>query len=353
MRRAAVLEAIASGWSRRQRARHADADLIRLGLFVLVALLAAMTLSPRHFFSAANFESMAFTLPELGLLSLAMMLAMFSGGIDLSVVAIANLSGILAAQILVRSGAFPLAATLGAACLGLAGGAMAGAFNGLLISSLRIPPILATLGSMQLLTGLATVLTGGAAVYGFPEPFLALGNETLLGIPIPFLIFAAVAVAVAILLGHTTFGLRLRLVGSSRSVAFYSGLRLEKVLFSSYVVGGLLAGMTGLLMAARAASAKADYGTSYLLQAILLVVLGGVRPSGGVGRVPGVLLALAALQIVASLFNVLRLGNFAKEFAWGLLLLVVMITNTVLDRRAARRPATTSVTNAQNKEKTP
>jgi simple sugar transport system permease protein len=301
-------------------------------VFVTMSLLI-----PGKFLSAANFQSMAFQFPELALLSFAMLLAMLSGGIDLSVVAIANLCGILAAMIL--TGAFAggeppggtalvLAVVVAVAC-----GAGCGSLNGLLISRLEVSPILATLGTMQIFAGAGLVLTGGRAVHGFPESFLALGNGSPWGVPAPFLFFAAAAALVWLLSSRTALGIQMRLLGTNPTAAVFSGIQANRVLFRTYLMTGVLAAVTGLLMIARTNSAKADYGSSYLLQAILVAVLGGVNPAGGFGHVRGVCVAVLALQFLSSGFSMLHFSNFAKEFVWGGFLLLFMMMNQISKRR--------------------
>lgn len=287
-------------------------------------------LNPDKFLTARNLTSMGFQFPELGLFALAIMLSLITGGIDLSVVSTANLAGILAALILTRvplemaspgQTALPILLAISVA---LATGALCGLVNGILITRLRVTPILATLGTMQLFMGLALVITRGPAVSGFPDAFLAIGNGAWAGIPAPLWLFLMAAGAVALLLGRTVFGMRAYLLGESEKAARFAGIPIPSVLLRTYVTCGLLAGTAGLLMIARTNSAKADYGTSYLLQAVLVAVLGGVHPNGGKGRVRGVVLALLSLQFLSSGFSLLRFSQFTKEFAWGALLLLVM-----------------------------
>ena len=314
-----------------------DVWLVALTVLVFVTMC---VLSPGKFLSAANIQSMAFQFPELALLSFAMLLAMLSGGIDLSIVAVANLSGILAAMILTGEfgGAGVTAGPATSMVLAIAGavacGAACGSFNGLLISRLEISPILATLGTMQLFMGAGLVITGGRAIHGFPEPFLALGNGRLLGVPLPFLFFAAAAVWLWLLSSRTALGIQMRLLGTNPAAAMFSGIRVRRVLYRTYLVTGILAAVTGLLMIARTNSAKADYGSSYLLQSILVAVLGGVNPAGGFGKVRGVSVAVLALQFLASGFNMLRFSNFAKEFVWGAFLLLIMVINHLSRHRS-------------------
>jgi simple sugar transport system permease protein len=313
-------------------------------LLVIVALVfVTMTLlNPGRFLSAINVESMAFQFPELGILTLGMLLAMITGGIDLSVVGIANLAGIFVALIFTKlmppeaSGA-ALAGWMALALVAaLLAGAAAGALNSFLVATVGIPPILATLGTMQLFTGAAIVITQGYAVVGYPEAFLGLGNGSLGFVPIPFLIFAASALFVHLLLSRTALGLQLLMTGTNLKAAVFSGLETKRLLFKSYILTGILSSVAGVVMIARTNSAKADYGESYVLQAILVSVLGGVNPSGGFGTVLGATIAVLSLQFLSSGFNMLRFSNFVKEFTWGVFLIAIMTLNYVQNRRRAR-----------------
>lgn len=316
-----------------------DDNLKRL-IVIAVAIFVIMSLSnPGKFFTLKNLESMAFQFPEFGLLSLGMLLAMLSGGIDLSVVGIANLSGIFAALIFTKmlnpesGGMVILWVTLLAVVVALITGLLAGLLNGFLIGGIKIPAILATLGTMQLFTGIAIVITEGRAVFGFPEGFLKFGNESLLGLPLPFIVFTLITGLVTVLLNKTVFGFKLYMIGANPTATLFSGVNNFKITISSYMVTGLLAAMAGIVLISRTNSAKADYGTSYTLQAILVAVLGGINPKGGFGRVAGIVLAILSLQFLQSGFNMMRFSPFFGEFVWGILLLLVMVSNYILDRK--------------------
>ena len=322
-----------------------DDNLVRLLVISLVVFGTMAALNPDHFLTGLNVDSMANQFPELGILTLGVMLAMITGGIDLSVVGIANLAGILAALVFTRlmppeaSGA----GQAGWVALALAVAALtslaAGAINATLVAVVGITPILATLGTMQLFTGVAIVITKGYAVVGYPEAFLAIGSGRLWIFPIPFVVFVACALAVGVLLSRTAFGQSLYMMGTNLRAAVFAGIETRKALFKSYLITGLLSGTAGVVMISRTNSAKADYGESYVLQAVLVSVLGGVNPAGGFGTVLGVTIAVLSLQFLSSGFSMLRFSNFAKEFTWGVFLLAIMTLNFVQNRRRARRAA--------------
>ncbi len=315
-----------------------DDDVLQLVLITALVFVVMSALSPDKFLRYYNFESISFTLPELGLLSIAIMVAMLTGGIDLSVVGIANLAAVLAGTLFhhLAPGASaslgPVAVALGIV-LALATGLAAGALNGLLIARLRITPILATLGTSQVFTGLALVLTGGPAIVGFPAAWNYMGNGKVLGVAFPFLLFIVLASAIGFILSRTAFGTRLLLIGTNAKAAVFAGLRTERILFQSYVLTGLLASVAGLILSGRTNAAKSDYGTSYLLQAVLVAVLGGTNPAGGRGSVLGVSIAVLALMLLSSGFQMLRFSNFLIDFIWGAFLLLVIAINVARNRR--------------------
>jgi len=309
----------------------------RLAIIAVVVFVVMSALAPDKFLSVQNLTSMAFQFPEFAILALAMTLTMLTGGIDLSVVGIANLSALIPATILTSvtpSGdgtGVLLTAMAAALCVGL----VAGLFNGILVATLGLPPILATLGSGLIFTGIAIALTGGSAMMGFPPAAAWIGNSTLLGIPTPLILFGVLALALSLLLTRTAFGVKVRMFGANPLAARFAAINVDAMLIKVYVLSGGLAAIAGMVVMSRANSAKADYGSSYLLLAVLIAVLGGVNPYGGYGRIIGVVLAVLTMQFLSSGLNMVGVSNFARELIWGSLLIFVMIVNTW--RTKARR----------------
>lgn len=304
-------------------------------LLVCFVVLIAMSFANPRFLNPYNFESMAFFLPELGILSIAVMIAMLTGGIDLSIVGLANLSAITAGLFFQRMGGAEagLGTVLIGVAIALSVGLLGGLVNGLLISRLRITPILATLGTGQVFTGLALVLTGGPAIVGFPAAWNAIGNSKLGPVPVPFVIFIAVCVLVWLLLTRTAFGLQLMLIGTNARAAVFAGINRGRMLVYSYALTGMLAAMAGIILSGRTNAAKSDYGASYLLQAVLIAVLGGTNPAGGRGNVLGVALAVISLVMLSSGFQMMRVSNHMIDFIWGAFLIVVLALNYLLSNR--------------------
>jgi simple sugar transport system permease protein len=297
--------------------------ILLLALWAVFAILLG-----DRFFSVNTLQSMAFQMPELGILSLAMMLALLSGGLNLSIIATANLAGLTIAFVLTRTipgseGMAWICWQVLAIASGFAVAALVGLVNGFVIAYLGVSPILATLGTMTLCKGLAIGLTHGNVISGFPDPIVFIGNGTVFGVPFALIVLTLCALPVAIMLNATPFGAKIYMIGSNEKATRYSGVDTRAILLRLYVLSSLLAGVAAVVMLARFNSANAAYGESYLLVTILAAVLGGVDPFGGFGKVGGLMLALINLQVISSAFNLLNLSQFLTLAIWGGILIAV------------------------------
>jgi len=312
--------------------------MLRMLVLTVAAFAVFTVLNPSVFLDPLNITNMAVAAPEVGLLAIAVMLAMLTGGIDLSVVAIANGTAITIAGLSAHHPHLGGAGTLLIVVVGFLVGLLGGVINGLLISRVGITPILATLGTMQVYNGLAIVYTGGKTLYGIPEQLTTFGQATVARVPLLFVVFLLTAVAVGIVLNRTPLGFKLMLQGANGTAARYSGIRPTRVLMATYLMSGALSALAGILIVARNPTASADYGSSYVLLVIVIAILGGTNPSGGFGTVAGVVLATVTLQIVQTGFNIMRLSNYEYAIAQGLILIVTLVIDQTSRRRQATRP---------------
>jgi len=259
------------------------------------------------------------------------MVVMITGGINLSIIATANMAGITAALILKSMEASPVLGFLLAflACIAVSGSI--GLFNGVLVAYIGITPILATLGTMTLFNGVAIVITKGYVISGFSPLVLYIGNGSLLGVPFPLLIFIFSALIMSVILGKTRTGFSMYMIGSNSIATKFSGINNAKVLIKTYLISGLFSGFAAMVMISRFNSAKSGYGNSYLLVTILASVLGGVNSDGGFGKVSGVVIALVTLQVLSSGFNLLRVSSFLTTAIWGFVMIAVMVINHIID----------------------
>jgi len=303
--------------------------LIQLAAFTVLIFVIFCVLRPGAFLSPDNLSSMAYQFPEFAILALAMHPTMLTGGIDLSVVSVANLCGILAAFIM-RGG--PPQFMLVAAAVALLVGTLCGIFNGVLVATCRLPPIVATLGTLQFFAGISIILTKGSSITGIPSAYANVGNGSILGIPVPLLIFALTLLVIEVVTVRTPLGKQMRLYGTNPRAAPFAGIPTFRVLVLTYALSGITAACAGLVILSRANSANADYGTSYLLLSVLINILAGVNPNGGSGTVFGLVLAVLSLQFLSSGLNLLAVNNFARDLLDGALLVTVMIANQLQGR---------------------
>lgn len=268
---------------------------------------------------------------EIGLLALAMTPIILTGGIDLSVGSLLGLCAVLFGKFWRDVGmSIPLAAV---ATIGI--GALAGGLNATLITWLRLPPLIVTLGTFSLFRGLAEALTRGVDTFtNFPAGFLFLGQERWLGIPAQAPIFILAAIAIWLLVHQTTFGRSFRAIGFAPEGTRYAGISVERRLAMVYVLAGIIAAVAAIIYTARLGQAKADAGTGYELFAITAVVLGGTSIFGGIGSVHGTLLGVAAIAI---LNNGLVHARQPREVAGMLtgVLLILALTSSILPKMLA------------------
>ena len=300
-------------------------ELSAMVLFLFASIALFGILAPQ-FLSGGIFRSMAFQLPELGLLTLAMFIPIIAGGLNLAVTFTANICA-LAAAFFVKSFMMEagIAALPVALLIGMGTGLLIGLAIGVTVAYVGAHPILVTLGAMIFLRGLGELLTRGGDISGLPDSFKTLGHESILGVPIPMLVFLLAAAVCLYIMQFTKLGFRIHMVGSNPKAALYSGINVNRVLVWVYGLSGALAGLAGIIMLARFNSVRVGHGESYLLITILACFLAGANPFGGFGRVLPLAVGLMSLQVIASGMNLLGASQHLATAAWGGFLILVMI----------------------------
>lgn len=308
---------------------HADIAILPIA-FVFVLVLMTI-LSSGKFLSTSTIHSIAFQSPELGLFTLAIMISMVTGGIDLSIISIANLASVIMALCLKKF--IPVTGMESSSVyfymfvvilLGVVVSLVLGLINGIFIAYIEVSPILTTLGTMIFYEGLTLAITKGYVISDFPEAFLKIGGGTFLGIPIPFLIFIFFACVLYVVFKYRPIGKYFFMIGSNKIATEYSGIDVRQVLLKAYLLSACYAGLAGIVMLSRFNSANARYGYSYLLLSALLSIMGGTDPEGGSGKVAGVVMAVIVLQMITSGLNLLGVTSFVAVALWGALLIGVM-----------------------------
>ncbi len=271
---------------------------------------------------------------EIGLLALALTPIILTGGIDLSVGSLLGLCAVVFGK-LWRDAGVPLEVAAGCTVLL---GALAGGLNAALITWLRLPPLIVTLGTYSLFRGLAEALTRGVDTFtGFPSGFLFLGQERWLGLPAQAPVFIAVAIGVWLLVHRTAAGRSFRVIGFSPEGAAYAGIPVHRRLALAYVLAGVIVALASIIYTSRLGQARADAGTGYELLAITAVVLGGTSIFGGVGTIHGTLLGVAAIAVLNNGLVHARMPREMAGLLTGALLLVALSFQPVAAKLASWR----------------
>ena len=304
--------------------------------FMLLGLMAVVLL----FFTALKGGMMwkgdvwlgiAMQFPEYGVVTLGLMFCFICGKMDMSFMALGNFATIMAVMYMGTHADSPaggvilvgIAIALGIAVVG-------GLINGLLVAYLDIPPVMATISMQLVWTGLSVALTNGNTVKGLPSLYTDIGHTYLLGfLPVPLLIFLVIFAVAWWLLQHTVYGEKLYMVGTNIKAAEFSAINTRRMVIGTYILCDVICCIGCLIMISTMASAKADYGTSYVMRCILILVLAGVLPDGGMGRIGNVLIAIVTIQIIATGVNMFpNLNTYYASLIWGALLLVVLVMST-------------------------
>jgi putative xylitol transport system permease protein len=288
----------------------------------LILLCVALSFSNEYFMTWGNWTDILRQTAINGILAIGMTYVVLTAGIDLSVGAILAFAGIVSAGMV--TGEQPHSIAFGVT-LGLAVGALLGAVNGLLVARLSVPPFVATLGMLSVARGFTYIYNGGTPVSDLPDGYLAIGGGHVLQIPVAILIFAAVIGIFWFILRYTTYGRYIYAVGGNIKSAKTSGIGTGKVLFSVYVVSGLLAGLAGVLLAARTTAALPQAGMSYELDAIAAVVIGGTSLSGGAGSLGGTVIGALLIGVINNGLNLLWVSSYYQQVIKGVIIVVAVL----------------------------
>ncbi|MFP3557569.1 ABC transporter permease [Paraburkholderia sp. SIMBA_049] len=291
---------------------------------VLIVLCIVLSFANQYFLTLGNIADILRQTSINGILAVGMTYVVLTAGIDLSVGSTLALAGIISASLV--TGAHPHGAAFGLVA-GLAVGAAIGAINGLLVARLSIPPFVATLGMLSAARGLTYIYNDGMPVTDLPDGYLTIGTGAIAGIPVPIIFFALVVVLFWFVLRYTTYGRYVYAVGGNVKSAKTSGISTGKIIFSVYVIGGLLAGLAGIILAARTTSALPQAGMSYELDAIAAVVIGGTSLSGGTGSLGGTVVGALLIGVINNGLNLLGVSSYYQQVVKG----VIIVGAVLLD----------------------
>lgn len=312
---------------------------LRLGVlpFMLVIAIVVFSLLSDQFLTAQNLVNLLRQSVYLILVSLGQMLALVTGGFDLSVGTVMALTSVVSAMVMQMLGTSMPDATwtiviVGCVC-GLLAGLTVGLVNGIGVAIIGVSPFIVTLGVQSIGFGLALYLTGGVPVSGLPGAFSDLfGFGTLLGVPIPILVTAVCVAGIGILMSRLPTGTHLLAVGGNAKAAALSGINTRRVLLMAYLLCAGLAAVAGLLLTARVETGEANLGGTVALESIAACVIAGVSLRGGIGRVPNVVMGAIFIGLVQNGMNLASVGSYLQMVVLGSLLIVAVVADQIRHR---------------------
>ncbi len=298
-------------------------------LIVVVLVICYFSYRSLRFTSVDNLTTILIAAAPFALIALGQTLVILTGGIDLSVGSIIAMSAMAAAAVAKANPGQVWMTLLTALVVGL----VAGAINGFFVSVISVPPFIATLGMLTAGSGIAYAIGGGAPINGLPAEFGAIANTQVLGLQIPVIVMIIGIIAFSVVMRRTAYGMRVYAVGGNRAAAEIAGVNARRVLFSVYAISGLLAGLSGVMLASRVISGPPNLGQGYELDAIAAVVIGGASLMGGRGSVWGTALGLVLIQTLNNGLDILLVPSYWQNVITGLLIVFAVAVDVWTTRR--------------------
>jgi inositol transport system permease protein len=328
---------------RRKMPPEANILVVLIGIALFFEVLGWIFIGQSFLYNSQRLTVMILQVSVIGILAVGVTQVIITGGIDLSSGSVVGMTAMMAAS-LAQTSDFARAVypsltdmpVLVPVAAGLLVGLIAGLINGSLIAFTGIPPFIATLGMMVAARGVAKWYTRGQPVSMLSDSYAALGaNTNILGIsvPVPVIIFLVVAAIFHIALRYTRYGKFTYAIGANVQAARVSGINVGRHLIKVYAIAGLLSGLAGVVLSARAISGQAGMGVSYELDAIAASVIGGTSLAGGVGRVTGTVIGTIILGVMTSGFTFLRIDAYYQEIVKG----VIIVAAVIIDQQRQRK----------------
>ncbi len=307
-------------------------DMIQrlLPFFSLIALFVFLSIASPNFLSGTNLASVVRQTATINIMALGMTLVIVSGGIDLSVGAILAFSGTIGTMSIVTGAPISVGIGVGLAC-GLAWGFV----NGLLTTSLKIPPFIVTLGTLGVVRGVTLIISNGLPVVGLPREFSALGEGAIAGVPLVLFVLAACALVTYMILHSTKLGRYTYAIGSNQEAAVYAGIPVAKYTVAVYAISGMLTGLSGMIEASRLMTGQPTAGQGYELQVIAAVVIGGGSLSGGEGSVVGTLIGAFIMGLLSNGSDLLGINPYLQQAIIGGIIILAVALDEARKRRFA------------------
>lgn len=294
----------------------------------LIGLFVFLSIASPHFLSATNLSSVVRQTAVINIMALGMTLIIVSGGIDLSVGSILAFAGTLGTMALAAGQPLVVGVIVGILC-GLAWGLI----NGILITSLKIPPFIVTLGTLGIARGLTLIISGGLPVVGLPREFAFLGDGNIAGVPFVLLVLIVCAGLTYLILHSTKLGRYTYAIGSNTDAAVYAGIPVSYYTVWVYAIAGALTGLAGMIEASRLMTGQPTAGTGYELQVIAAVVIGGGSLTGGEGSVIGTLIGAFIMGLLSNGSDLLGINPYLQQAIIGAIIILAVALDEVRKRR--------------------
>ncbi len=289
-------------------------------LAVAIAIFIVNSLASPYFLNAWNLSDATFNFTEKAMIAFAMALLIISGEIDLSVAAIIALASTAMGVAMEMGAGTPMLVLVG-----LTTGVLCGAFNGALVTKLGLPSIVVTIGTMSLFRGISYIILGDGAFRGYPSSFSWFGQGYVFWvISVEFVIFALLAVIFGVVLHKTNFGRMVYATGNNATGALFSGVRVDRVKMTLFLLTGLMSGLAAICLTSRLGSTRPSIASGMELEVVTMVVLGGVNILGGSGSIPGVVIAAFVMGLVTFGLGLLNVPGIVMSIFIGLLLIGVI-----------------------------
>lgn len=324
---------------RRHRAPEVNVLLGLVGIALIFELLGWLVQGQSFLLNAQRLSIMILQVSVVGIIAIGVTQVIIAGGIDLSSGSVVGATAMIAMSF-AQVGSYPRAVFIEQGwvdlpvivpiAVGLACGLVAGLINGALIAYTKIPPFIATLGMMVTARGIAKWWTLGQPVSFPTDAFAAIGKGMM-----PVLIFIVIAVLFLLILRYTVYGKHTYAIGSNADAARMSGINVERHIVLVYTIAGLLAGLAGMMIAARGLTAQAGMGVMYELDAIAMAVIGGVSLAGGRGSIIGTTIGMLIFGVILSGFTFLRIDAYYQEMIKGVIIVVAVVADVWRQRRRA------------------
>ena len=311
-------------------------------LLFLFALMMVFAITNENFLTQLNLFNVARQISITGLIALGMTFVILTAGIDLSVGSLLAFCGMVGAVVAKGGTANTLSLSSnagagygwGAALLAaVAVGTLAGLAQGLIITRLKVPPFVVTLGGLTIFRGLTLTLSGGGPISGFTPAMRWFGTGLVGPVPVPVIIFGLAALLCHIVLRYTRFGRAVYAVGGNAEAARLSGVRVNSILVSVYMIVGFFSGLAAFVLSARLNSAEAVAGIGYELTVISAVVIGGTSLFGGIGGVGGTVVGAALIGVLVNGLVLNNVSSYTQQVTIGLILIVAVAFDRWLKAR--------------------